>query len=135
MADGAREVRSFCRTCLASCGLKVTVVGDRVEVIRGDTEHPLSAGYTCAKGRAQGALLRSPQRLLYAAIGKAENRREVGATEIAADIAARLAASSIEAVRTPSRATSAAGSAATRAAGSRCTGCSELSARGADTRR
>jgi anaerobic selenocysteine-containing dehydrogenase len=57
------EVRSFCRICAAACGVLVDVEGDRVTRVRGDAEHPISRGYTCAKGRALPALHHSPSRL------------------------------------------------------------------------
>jgi anaerobic selenocysteine-containing dehydrogenase len=47
-----REVVSFCRFCVAGCGIRVTVEGETVTRVRGDARHPLSRGYTCAKGRA-----------------------------------------------------------------------------------
>jgi anaerobic selenocysteine-containing dehydrogenase len=44
--------RTFCRICIASCGLLVTTDADQVLEVRGDPDHPLSHGYTCSKGRA-----------------------------------------------------------------------------------
>ena len=44
--------RTFCRICIAACGLQVTTDGDQVLEVKGDLDHPLSAGYTCSKGRA-----------------------------------------------------------------------------------
>ena len=57
MADtGVRTVRSFCRVCQSVCGILVDVhddpAGERVLRVRGDRDHPVSAGYTCPKGRA-----------------------------------------------------------------------------------
>lgn len=43
---------SFCRICAAACGIVVTIEGTQVEKVRGDAEHPISAGYTCEKGRS-----------------------------------------------------------------------------------
>jgi Molybdopterin oxidoreductase Fe4S4 domain len=51
-ADDVRTLRSFCRICTAVCGILVDVSGDQVVRVRGDQDHPLSHGYTCAKGRA-----------------------------------------------------------------------------------
>jgi anaerobic selenocysteine-containing dehydrogenase len=59
----AAEHRTFCRLCMAVCGVLVTVEGDQVVGVRGDPEHPLSRGYTCPKGRALGALHHHPDRL------------------------------------------------------------------------
>jgi anaerobic selenocysteine-containing dehydrogenase len=47
-----RTVRSFCRVCTSVCGILVDVEGDEIVRVRGDHDHPLSHGYTCAKGRA-----------------------------------------------------------------------------------
>jgi anaerobic selenocysteine-containing dehydrogenase len=63
VAAGVQEHRTFCRLCMALCGLVVTTDGDRIVDVRGDPEHPLSSGYTCSKGRALGALHHDPRRL------------------------------------------------------------------------
>jgi anaerobic selenocysteine-containing dehydrogenase len=60
---GPREVRSFCRICAAACGIIVTTDGDRVLEVRGDSDHPVSRGYTCPKGRALAEWHHSPDRL------------------------------------------------------------------------
>ena len=57
------ERLTFCRICTAACGLVVNVDGDEIVGIRGDRDHPDSAGYTCPKGRALGAHHRDPNRL------------------------------------------------------------------------
>ena len=58
-----RTVRSFCRICTSVCGILVDVDGDDVVRVRGDPEHPLSHGYTCAKGRALPQMHHHPDRL------------------------------------------------------------------------
>src|SRR5436309_3351624 len=65
---GTREQHSFCRICVAMCGIVVTVEepGDgssRVVRVRGDSEHPLSRGYTCGKGRALPRYHHHPNRI------------------------------------------------------------------------
>ena len=57
------ERRSYCRICAASCGIVVTVDGEQVVGVRGDPDHPGSAGYTCPKGRALGLFHHAPNRL------------------------------------------------------------------------
>ena len=57
------EHRTYCRICVAACGLLVTVEGDQVVGIKGDRAHPDSAGYTCPKGRALGPHHHDPNRL------------------------------------------------------------------------
>jgi anaerobic selenocysteine-containing dehydrogenase len=54
---------SYCRICAASCGIAVTVDGDRVLRVRGDAEHPVSRGYTCSKGRGLAEWHHDPIRL------------------------------------------------------------------------
>jgi anaerobic selenocysteine-containing dehydrogenase len=62
-AADVRTVRSFCRICTSVCGILVDVAGDEVVRVRGDHDHPLSHGYTCAKGRALPQLHHHPDRL------------------------------------------------------------------------
>jgi anaerobic selenocysteine-containing dehydrogenase len=45
------------------CGILVDVEGDEVVRVRGDQDHPLSHGYTCAKGRALPQLHHHPDRI------------------------------------------------------------------------
>ncbi len=45
------------------CGLLVSVDADRIVAVRGDPDHPVTRGYTCAKGRALGALHHAADRL------------------------------------------------------------------------
>jgi anaerobic selenocysteine-containing dehydrogenase len=63
MGVEVRTVRSFCRVCTSVCGILVDVDGDRVVRVRGDRDHPLSHGYTCAKGRALPSMHHHPGRL------------------------------------------------------------------------
>jgi anaerobic selenocysteine-containing dehydrogenase len=58
-----RDELSYCRICAAACGIVVTVEGDRVLRVRGDDAHPVSRGYTCAKGRGLVAWHHGPDRL------------------------------------------------------------------------
>src|SRR5690349_1014825 len=84
------EVVSYCRFCVAGCGVRVTVEGDRVTRVRGDAAHPLSRGYTCAKGRALPSFHHDPRRLDEPTMGVGTGRRVVGWPEITADGAQRL---------------------------------------------
>jgi anaerobic selenocysteine-containing dehydrogenase len=56
-------LRSFCRICTSLCGILVDVQGDEVLRVRGDRDHPVTAGYTCAKGRALPRMHHDPRRL------------------------------------------------------------------------
>ena len=62
--EEVRTVRSFCRVCTSVCGILVDVDGDRVVRVRGDRDHPLSHGYTCAKGRALPSMHHHPGRIV-----------------------------------------------------------------------
>lgn len=81
---------SFCRFCSALCGIVVTVDGDQVIEVRGDTNHPLSNGYTCPKGRALGAWHHHPQRLDHPQVGRGSERRAVSWHECLSSLAAEI---------------------------------------------
>jgi anaerobic selenocysteine-containing dehydrogenase len=55
--------RTYCRICIAGCGIEVDVEDGRAVAVRGDAAHPLSAGYTCSKGRALPAIHHDAGRL------------------------------------------------------------------------
>lgn len=59
----ARTTKSFCRICTSLCGILVDTLGEQVLHVRGDRDHPLSQGYTCAKGRALPDMHHRPDRL------------------------------------------------------------------------
>jgi anaerobic selenocysteine-containing dehydrogenase len=84
------EHRSFCRLCMASCGIVVTTNGDRVVGIRGDTIHPVSRGYTCSKGRTLGEVHHSPSRLDHPLLGRGDDARAVDWATLMDDLATRL---------------------------------------------
>ena len=90
--DTARRVRSFCRFCSALCGIVVTVDGDQVVEVRGDSEHPLSRGYTCPKGRALGAWHHHPHRLDAPTVGRGMARRTAEWDAALDDLASKLQA-------------------------------------------
>ena len=60
----ARTVHTFCRYCLASCGLDVTVEDNRVVKIAADKLNPHTWGDFCAKGRTAGRVVEHPRRIL-----------------------------------------------------------------------
>lgn len=82
--------RSFCRLCVASCGMLVETDGDHVVEVRGDPTHPLSRGYLCPKGRALGAAHHDPRRLDRSLLGRPPARRPTPADEVLDDLADRL---------------------------------------------
>ncbi len=58
-----RTVLRVCTLCEATCGLRLTVEGDRVVAVEGDADDPLSKGFLCAKGAAIGQIHSDPDRL------------------------------------------------------------------------
>lgn len=52
-----------CNLCEASCGLEITVEGNRIRQIRGDAADPISKGYLCPKAIALKDLHEDPDRL------------------------------------------------------------------------
>jgi anaerobic selenocysteine-containing dehydrogenase len=60
-----REAKSFCRTCIAGCGVVLTIDEEgRIASMRGDRSHPISAGYVCFKGLQGRSSHHGPTRLL-----------------------------------------------------------------------
>lgn len=57
-------MHTFCRYCLASCGLEVTVEDNRVTKISADKQNPHSWHDFCAKGRTANQLVEHPRRIL-----------------------------------------------------------------------
>jgi anaerobic selenocysteine-containing dehydrogenase len=52
-----------CPLCEATCGLEVTMDGDRVTRVAGDADDVFSHGFICPKGASLGALHHDPDRL------------------------------------------------------------------------
>ncbi|GAA1838547.1 molybdopterin-dependent oxidoreductase [Pseudonocardia ailaonensis] len=55
---------SICRFCMNLCPVEVETENGAVLSISGDRTNPLYRGYTCVKGRTQGARYAHPERLL-----------------------------------------------------------------------
>ncbi|MEO5666175.1 MAG: molybdopterin-dependent oxidoreductase [Nocardioides sp.] len=53
----------YCRFCVAHCGLLIDVEDGEAVSVRGDVHHPISEGYTCAKGRSTVKAHYDPARL------------------------------------------------------------------------
>ncbi|WP_085085934.1 molybdopterin-containing oxidoreductase family protein [Mycolicibacter senuensis] len=64
MAASPRTVHTFCRYCLASCGLEVTVEDNQVRKISADKHNPHSWHDFCAKGRTANELVEHPRRIM-----------------------------------------------------------------------
>jgi anaerobic selenocysteine-containing dehydrogenase len=89
---GIEEHRTFCRLCMAVCGLLVSTDGDRIVGVRGDPDHPLSRGYTCSKGRSLGALHHDPRRLNGPFLGVGGGLQAASWDVVLDDLAGRTAA-------------------------------------------
>ena len=86
----ARTVHTFCRYCLAACGVDVTVEGGRVVKISADKQNPHSWRDFCAKGRTAHQVVEHPRRLLAPMKRVGDRYVEAGWDEAISDIAARL---------------------------------------------
>ena len=85
-----RTVHTFCRYCLASCGVDVTVQSNRVVKISADKQNPHTWHDFCAKGRTAGRLVEHPRRILNPMRRVGESYVEATWEEAIADIAARM---------------------------------------------
>lgn len=94
--DGAqvRQVSSFCRVCGSGCGILVDIERvdgvERAVRVTGDPTHPLTAGYTCSKGRALPSVTHSERRLLEPTIRMDGDLVPVTWDRALDDLAARL---------------------------------------------
>ncbi|MEI7756987.1 MAG: molybdopterin-dependent oxidoreductase, partial [bacterium] len=63
IVDQERVVYRTCPLCEATCGLEITVKGDKVSRIRGDRDDVFSHGFICPKGSTLKQLHEDPDRL------------------------------------------------------------------------
>jgi formate dehydrogenase len=85
-----RTVHTFCRYCLASCGLEVTVEDNRVTKISADKQNPHTWQDFCAKGRTANQLVEHPRRILAPMRRVGDTYVEATWDEAITDIAARM---------------------------------------------
>ncbi len=85
-----RTVHTFCRYCLASCGIEVTVADNRVTKISPDKQNPHTWQDFCAKGRTANQLVEHPRRILNPMRRVGDGYVEATWEEAIADIAARM---------------------------------------------
>jgi formate dehydrogenase len=90
--DDARTVFTFCRYCLAACGIEVTVKDNRVTKISADKQNPHSWQDFCAKGRNAAQLVEHPRRILAPMRRTGDRYVESSWDEAISDIAARMTA-------------------------------------------
>lgn len=83
--------RTYCKVCMTNCGLVVEVAGDaKILKVKGDTEHPVTKGYSCPKGRATGQLYHLDRPITRPMLRKDGQLVEVSWDEALDDVAARL---------------------------------------------
>src|SRR3954447_1044385 len=80
-----------CPLCEATCGLDVTVEGDRVTGVRGDAQDVFSRGFICPKGGSLGALHHDPDRLRRPLVKRDGAFAEATWDEAFAEVQRRLA--------------------------------------------
>ncbi len=80
--------------CPDACSLVATVDGDRVVRLRGNPEHPFTAGFTCKKIRQHLKRLRSADRIVHPMLRRGERWEKIGW-----DAALDLCAEKIDALR------------------------------------
>jgi anaerobic selenocysteine-containing dehydrogenase len=88
----ARTAIRTCPLCEATCGLELTLDGDRVTGVRGDAEDVFSRGYLCPKGALFGELEADPDRLTTPRIRRDGRLVEATWDEAFDEIARRLPA-------------------------------------------
>ena len=86
----SRTVHTFCRYCLAACGVEVTVENNRVVRISADKQNPHSWRDFCAKGRTANQVVEHPRRIVAPMKRVGDRYVETGWDEAIDDIAARL---------------------------------------------
>jgi formate dehydrogenase len=85
-----KTIHTFCRYCMASCGLEVTVDQNRVTKISADKQNPHSWHDFCAKGRTANQLVEHPRRILSPMRRVGDDYVEATWDEAIRDIAARM---------------------------------------------
>jgi anaerobic selenocysteine-containing dehydrogenase len=80
-----------CPLCEATCGLEITMDGDRVTGVRGDDDDVFSHGFICPKGGSLGALHHDPDRLRTPLLRRDGELVEASWDEAFAEIDRRLA--------------------------------------------
>ena len=87
----SKTVTTFCRICIAGCGIEVTVGDDnRIERIAPDKENPHTWRDFCAKARTAGELIEHPRRILNPMRRVGDRYVDASWEEAVSDIAARL---------------------------------------------
>jgi formate dehydrogenase len=87
----SKTVTTFCRICIAGCGIEVTVGDDnRIERIAPDKENPHTWRDFCAKARTSGEMIEHPRRIVNPMKRVGDGYVEATWEEAISDIAGRL---------------------------------------------
>jgi formate dehydrogenase len=86
----SKTVHTFCRYCMASCGIEVTVENNRVQKISADKQNPHTWHDFCAKGRTANQVVEHPKRILNPMRRVGDTYVEATWDEAISDIAARM---------------------------------------------
>jgi anaerobic selenocysteine-containing dehydrogenase len=86
----SRTAHRTCPLCEATCGLEITLEGDRIEAIRGDADDVFSHGFICPKGVGLKSLHEDPDRLRAPLVRTASGFEEVSWDDAFAEIDRRL---------------------------------------------
>ncbi len=81
-----------CPLCEAMCGLAITVRGQEIMSIRGDSDDPFSRGHICPKGAALQDIHTDPERLRHPVRRTAAGWERIGWDEAYAEVVAGLKA-------------------------------------------
>ncbi len=93
VAQASRTAYRTCPLCEATCGLELTIEGDRVTRVRGDADDVFSKGFICPKGASLHELHEDPDRLRNPVRRREDGSFEpVSWDEAFAEIAERVAA-------------------------------------------
>lgn len=85
------EAKTFCRICPGFCGLKVTIEDHRIVAIRGDKDHPVTAGYICSKANLAIDMMHGEGRIRRPLARRADGSfTEIPLEQALDEIAARL---------------------------------------------
>ena len=87
---GTKSVHTFCRYCMAACGIEVTVQDNKVLKIAADKQNPHTWHDFCAKGRTAGELVEHPRRILAPMKRVGDGYVEASWEEAITDISARM---------------------------------------------
>ncbi len=81
---------TYCDVCLSACGLEVDIANGQIVDVRGDRDHPLSAGYICVKGKYGPESRRDPGRLLHPMKRTATGWQQISWDQAYQEVAHRL---------------------------------------------